>query len=151
MKLDFLNKPNKQLITSCFFLLGLVIIIYGLNMYNTKDIHSKITEATIVSSSCIPGTPVPTKRGGERIRSSGICNISVTYTVDDKTYKTQIYKDDDYDLGDTITLYYDPENPIDIVDSIQDYTNKSLVFIILGLIMFSCTTLYVTFYSKTKN
>jgi len=143
MRLESLNKPNKQLVISCFFLIGLVIMIYGITNFNIRDKHSKITEATIISSSCIPSlAPTP------RTKTGGMCNISVVYDVSGKSYKTQIFKNDDYDIGDKINVYYNPDDPSDISVDISDNTNKSIYYIMGGLTIFSLTTIYSVFFQK---
>ena len=146
MEFSNLQKPNKQLITSCFFLIGLFISVYGLVNYNESNKKYLPVKATIVSSSCIPTQNSNRKKDPEQI-----CNISVTYDIKGQNYKSQIFRDDDYELGDTITIYYDPNEPSNIDANFKEPNNLNLFFIVFGLTIFLLTIIYTLLFDSKKN
>lgn len=102
---------------------GLALLFAGLAAYVHNDLFLRKAET-------VPGI-VTEKR---MHRNHATCTIFVDYEVDGKTYN-EIYVGDGHDMqiGQKVTVYYDPEKPTKITDGRKIPTMSVYLVIIGGL------------------
>ena len=104
---------------------GLALLFAGLAAYVHNDLFLRKAET-------VPGI-VTEKR---MHRNHATCTIFVDYEVDGKTYN-EIYVGDGHDMqiGQKVTVYYDPEKPTKITDG-RKIPTMSVYLVIIGGALF---------------
>ena len=92
--------------------MGLILIIFGIIMFvinsNNQDyikIESIVSNVELVQEAYVDSD-------GNQVEA--IYNAIVKYTVDEKEYEGVLENVSKYDIGDKVTIYYNPKNPKEI-------------------------------------
>jgi len=109
--------------------MGIVLIIVGYK--EAKDVHQENVSATVKTLE----NPCDT----DTVSRNYICDVTVEYNVDGKTYTNRLQIDSKFNLkeGQKITLYYNKSDPNDIVYlSVNPKTSPLLIGIGIFIIIF---------------
>ena len=119
--------------TARFFIpVGIVLIVFGIIMFviNNKNQDYIKTNAVVTSSQLIQ--EAYTDVDGNQVEAT--YNATIRYTIDGKEYTDTLDNVSKYDVGDEITIYYNPKDPSQITQT------KSLIIpiiiIAIGIVSF---------------
>ena len=89
---------------SIFIFLILIGFAIYLFFYRAKDNkHTESVDATVIKSSC--------NQSNDKNKS---CDLTLEYMVGSEKYRTPFRSSVEYLVGQTISIYYDPNKPLDI-------------------------------------
>ncbi len=114
-------------------LFGIVLLIAGIWMLMKKKLYTKSVEATVDSDTCTQETHHD--RHGDSTTYN--CSLRVSYVVDGKSYKNTLAVDSstDYDGYKTVTIYYNPHNPMDAKVQLIPWKILGWVCVVLGVFL----------------
>ena len=109
--------------------IGIIMIVIG--SFMVRDPHTESTTAIVQNMFC---GPVQTTSGGAMAASNNrpSCTFVVTYNVNGQGYSSTF--DDTqfaYHNGETVTVYYDPKNPLSI--SVNARTTRTIGWVLIGV------------------
>jgi hypothetical protein len=90
-------------------IVAIALVVLGVYLYRRKNVHTKSLDATITDANCT------TESDGRSTTYN--CKLTLEYTINNKKYSGINISTDSsslYNKGNTITIYYDPNNPTDI-------------------------------------
>lgn len=130
-------------------LLFVLLLSLGIVLVRRKTKYSKYTEATLVrkdlnANTCLQKS-VKDDKGNDIITYN--CDLTVSYTVDGKTYEQKLHvggSSDDLTKKDKINVYYDPENPTDC--SYGTDNSHVLGWVLVGLALLIITGAVIHYY-----
>ena len=112
--------------------LGLMLFIFGIVIFIINTGNKDYVEVESVVSNVVLTQEAYTDVDGTFVEAS--YDVSVKYTVDGNEYESVLSGLSKYNIGDKMTIYYNPENPNQITQT------KSLILpiimIIAGIIAF---------------
>ena len=94
---------------------GILLIVFGVVFFGAskRNQHYKQTEAQVTSVALEEAAS--TDATGNRTEATYL--LGLTYTVDGKAYETDLSGMSKYEVGDRITIYYDPADPSQITQT----------------------------------
>ena len=94
---------------------GVILIVFGVFFFNAskQNQHYQETEAQVTS--VVLEEAASTDASGNRTEATYL--LGLTYTVDGKAYETDLSGMSKYEVGDRITIYYDPADPNQITQT----------------------------------
>jgi len=120
-----------------FVILGILIGVY---LITKKTKYSQTVDATITTVSCQPNvnTTTTTKDGvaTSSQKTTYTCIMDLTYNVNNKEYKTKQTTngtENPYAINQTLRLYYDPSNPIDVSQASDDSSAIGWIVVVVSL------------------
>ena len=96
---------------------GIAMLVFGIVMYiiNSKNQNYIETEATVFDVVLVE--EAHTDANGDMIEAS--YDVSVKYTANDNEYEGLLSGVGKYNIGDKITIYYNPDDPKQITQTIS--------------------------------
>ena len=89
-------------------IIAIIAIIFGIYIIIHKG-HLKSVTGTVTKSSY--GCTTTTDTNNNKTTITTICSFNVTYTVGTQTYNKTFSSTDTLSQGDSVTIWYDPNNP----------------------------------------
>lgn len=134
-----LSYKGEKIFSLIFVIIGLIILVpglIGLKSYNDKKEKYIEKDAAIIDYS---------------INEEYLKAIIVQYEVDGEIYTKQdnIYTSDPKEIGETISIYYNPNNPDDIILQ-KDFFSKYFYIILGGTFTFIGLVFLGVFYLRNK-
>ncbi len=115
-----------------FIPIGIILIIFGVIMFIINNKNQNYLEVVSTVSNVVERDAAYLDADGNHVDAT--YDITIKYTVDDKEYEGTLENVGKYNIGDKVTIYYNPNDPTQITQT------KSLiipmVIIILGIISF---------------
>lgn len=102
--------------------------LFSFFLYNVIRFESyKKIQATVVAAVCT------TRQNDIR------CNLTLSYTVDKKSYNKTltVYSNSLFNVNDTITIFHDPSDPLDVIIFLNQIPNYVLAGVFGGLMVLS--------------
>jgi ATP-dependent Zn protease len=114
-------------------------ILIGVYLITKKTKYNQTVDATITTVSCQPNvnTTTTTKDGvaTSRQKTTYTCIMDLTYNVNNKEYKTKQTTngtENPYEINQTLHLYYDQSNPIDVAQVSDDSSVIGWIFVVVS-------------------
>lgn len=126
-------------------IIGILMILGGIGLIKRKTNRTKTIKATITNDPGCSGH-------SENNNTIWDCNLSLSYNIDGKDYTTSISSSSStkYDKGNTVTLYYNPDNVSD-VDLVSDNTHViGWVILVIGIFLLISTWVWLYIVYKSK-
>lgn len=95
--------------------IGLILVIFGIIMFVINNKNKDFIEITSTVSNVELVEEAHTDTEGNEVPAS--YNVTVKYTVDDKEYEAILDNTSKYDVGDKMTIYYNPNDPTQITQT----------------------------------
>ena len=95
--------------------IGLILVIFGIIMFVINNKNKDYIEITSTVFNVELVEEAHTDTEGNDVPAS--YNIMVKYTVDGKEYEATLNNMSKYDVGDKITIYYNPNDPAQITQT----------------------------------
>ena len=94
---------------------GVILVVFGVVFFGVSkgNQHYKETEATVTGVTLEEAAS--TDATGNRTEATYLLDLK--YTVDGKAYETDLSGMSKYEVGDRITIYYDPADPNQITQT----------------------------------
>jgi uncharacterized membrane protein len=128
-----------------FSIIGIILIVAGILMMIKKSHRTSTISGTVKVTDCT-----------EVIDNKNIyyeCGIDVEYTINGKT-QTKHFIDSNsqkkYAVGDTVTLWYDPNDNSNINIMSDDLHGLGLIFLIVGIVVIIFSILWAYLANKYK-
>lgn len=127
-------------------IVAVAFIVLGVYLYRRKNVHTESVDADITDANCV------TESDGQTTTYN--CKLTLDYTVKGKNYSginTSVDSSTLYNKGNTITIYYDPNNPTDISmfsKGNQQTLGEVIIVIAILSILFGLLSWWLT--SKSK-
>ena len=126
-------------------IIGLIMIIAGISFLVKKSFRTSTVDGTVKTSNC-----------AEVIENNNIrysCNIGVEFSINGKT-QIKSFKDTNsykkYDVNDTVTLWYDPNNNTNIDIMSDNLHGFGLGLLLMGIIIIIFSILWAYLANKYK-
>ena len=118
-------------------------MIIGIVLIFRKNAYSSTVIGTVNSSTCTPSTVNGVV--------SNICQVTISYTVNNIVYTNIISSSTNYTTNQTVSLSYDPTNPINSVIGPPTTTTTLGIGLVIGaIIVVSFAWLWVYLTKKYK-
>ena len=102
--------------TARFFIpLGLILIIFGVIMFVINHNNQNYIEIEAVVSNVEVSQEEYIDADGNRVEET--YKVNVKYTVDGKEYEEKLENVSKYNVGDKMTIYYNPKDPSQITQT----------------------------------
>ncbi len=111
---------------------GIIALVISINNQNYIEVEATITNVSVSQEAYID-------TDGNRVDET--YKVTVRYMVDERNYNGEIDGVSKYNIGDKMTIYYNPDNPNEITQT------KSLIlpilFIASGIVLFIGSIIYI--------
>ena len=94
---------------------GVILIVFGVIFFNASQQNQHYQETEAQVTSVVLEEAASTDASGNRTEATYL--LGLTYTVDGKAYETDLSGMSKYEVGDRITIYYDPADPNQITQT----------------------------------
>lgn len=111
-------------------IIGICLIAGGIYFCMKKNVYTSNTIATVKSISC---HDVTSTDGRNQVQTNNICNMTITYEVNNKIITNQLNTNIHYSVNDTFTILYNPSNPNEIAEFISNWKILGGVLIGFGI------------------
>ena len=102
--------------TARFFIpFGLILIIFGIIVFNINSKNQNYLKVDAIVSSVELTQEAYDDTDGNRVEA--LYSASIKYTVDGKEYNETLDNVSKYDVGDKVTIYYNPDDPSQITQT----------------------------------
>jgi hypothetical protein len=128
-------------------IVGIIFLIVGIYLVRKKEKHTKSVTANITNKVKCEHILHDPK---EATANSYHCELEVMYKINGKVYNKTLQTTDSTDYTDvqTVTLYYDPDNPSDIV--IHKEPTKTIGWIMIAISLFAIIMSFIQLYIVRK-
>lgn len=126
-------------------IIGVLMILGGIGLIKRKTKRDKTVKATITNDTDCYGH-------SENNNTTWNCNLSLAYNIDGKDYTTSISSSSSikYEKGNTVTLYYNPDN-VSEIDLVSDNTHIiGWVVLVIGIFLLISTWVWLYIVYKSK-
>lgn len=94
---------------------GVILIVFGVFFFGASKQNQNYVETEAQVTSVVLEEEASTDAAGNSTPAS--YNLGLRYTVDGKVYETDLSGMSKYEVGDRITVYYDPADPNQITQT----------------------------------
>lgn len=94
---------------------GVILIVFGVVFFGASKQNQNYVETKAQVTSVVLEEEASTDAAGNSTPAS--YNLGLRYTVDGKVYETDLSGMSKYEVGDRITIYYDPADPNQITQT----------------------------------
>ena len=112
-------------------LAGIALFIGGVFVFLKKTKLTKSTTARVESTYC---HQVTTTHNNES-STKNVCDLSISYVVQEEAHKNHVQESLHYRNGDSINIFYNPANPMDISTVIPNYKVGGGIMMGFGLVV----------------
>ena len=112
--------------------IGLILIIFGVIMFSINQKNKDYIEIKSTVSNVVVVEEAHEDADGNTVDAT--YNVTVKYTVGEKEYESQLDNVSKYNIGDTVTIYYNPKDPSQI--TMTKSIILPIILVVVGVIAF---------------
>ena len=130
-------KATLGLIIGSIIVLVMMLISYFL--ITSKDVYKATIKSTVSSSTCSADT-----------KGNKSCTVGVNYTVNNKAYTGTVNSNVAYDVGDSLVVKYNPDNPNDVTANTMSQNTIGYLMSAGSVVVGVIIVVYYVMVSKSK-